>query len=190
MKLNKKGTSLIELIVSIALISVVLIFMFKLLLDVNNEITNNTFAKDNQTIRAEILRTVENDLNTAVLSGMTNTGNTTTRTINFYYKGGLSSTLTLKEKTVTYKTKAGETRSWDLENCTLYTKGINVYMQKDTNIFIMLLDIEIHTNNDLNTAGHNNSLDDIAISYIGNTSDITMNPTTFFNLSCIGSCTY
>lgn len=192
-KLNKKGTSLIELLVSIALISVVLVFMFKLLLDVNNEITNNTFAKDNQINRAEILRTIENDLNTTPLSGMNNSGNLESRVITFYFKGGTSSTLTLTEKKITYRTKNGTTRAWEMKNCTLYTKKINVYMTKTINnpkIFSMILDIEIHTINEENTEGHNNILDDIAISYVGNVDDIpTDKQNALFNLNCIGACT-
>lgn len=189
MKLNNKGTSLIELIVSVALISVVLLFMFKLLLDVNNEITNNTFAKDNQVVRAEVIRTIENDLNANILTGLSNTGTATRRVITFRFNTK-TSTLTLTPTTIQYTSSSGEKRLWELDDCTLYTKGINIYWHKDANIFSMIMDIEIHTNNDLNTAGHNNYLDDIAISYIGNTNDIASGYTNIFTLTCIGDCTY
>ena len=53
--LNKKGVTLAEVIVSIALISVVLVFMVKLLIELNNAETNTTYAKNNQITRAEIL---------------------------------------------------------------------------------------------------------------------------------------
>ena len=46
--LNKKGTSLIEVIISIALISIVLVFMIRLLIDLNNEENNNEYAVNNQ----------------------------------------------------------------------------------------------------------------------------------------------
>ena len=45
--LNKKGTSLIEVIISIALISIVLVFMIRLLIDLNNEENNNEYAVNN-----------------------------------------------------------------------------------------------------------------------------------------------
>ena len=61
--LNKKGTSLAEVIISIALISVVLIFMIRLLIDLNNLETNTTYARDYQINRAVILSTIGNDLN-------------------------------------------------------------------------------------------------------------------------------
>ena len=191
MKLNNKGTSLIELIVSVALISVVLIFMFKLLLDVNNEITNNTFAKDNQVVRAEVIRMIENDLNANILTGISHSGNASRRIITFYF-GTKTSTLTLTPTTIQYTPSTGtsDRRLWELDDCTLYTQGINMYWHKDANIFSMIMDIEIHTSNDLNTAGHNNYLDDIAISYMGNTNDIAAGYTNIFTLTCIGDCTY
>ena len=61
--LNKKGTTLAEVIISIALISVVLVFMIRLLIDLNNMQTNTTYATGNQVNRAEILRMIGNDLN-------------------------------------------------------------------------------------------------------------------------------
>ena len=48
--LNKKGSSLLELIISIALISVVMGFLVKLLVDLNNKDTNSDFAINNQVI--------------------------------------------------------------------------------------------------------------------------------------------
>ena len=60
-KMNNKGSTLLELIISIALISVILVFMVRLLVDLNDSETNNKYAKKNQVIRAEILRTIEND---------------------------------------------------------------------------------------------------------------------------------
>ena len=39
---NKKGTTLMEVIISIALISIVLAFMIKLLVDLNNTESNNS----------------------------------------------------------------------------------------------------------------------------------------------------
>ena len=74
--LNNKGMSLVEVIISIALISVVLVFMIKLLIDVNNTQTNNDYAKDNQTIRTEILRAIHNDLNTKTLRSVDGSSST------------------------------------------------------------------------------------------------------------------
>ena len=58
MKLNKKGFTLIELIVSITLISVIMVFMFSLLSDVTFEKDNEYFASKNQEIRLEMINII------------------------------------------------------------------------------------------------------------------------------------
>ncbi|MBE6155702.1 MAG: hypothetical protein E7164_02990 [Firmicutes bacterium] len=59
MKLNNKGISIIELIVSVALISVIMIFMYQLLSDVNFQKDNDYFASVNQEQRIEIIDKIE-----------------------------------------------------------------------------------------------------------------------------------
>ena len=43
--MNKKGTTLIEVIISIALIAVVLSFMIKMLIELNADDTDSTYAR-------------------------------------------------------------------------------------------------------------------------------------------------
>ncbi|MDE6285174.1 MAG: hypothetical protein K2M17_05455 [Bacilli bacterium] len=178
-KMNNRGTSLVELIISVFLISVVLIFMFRLLVDINDEIVNDTYAKDNQVNRAEILRFVETDLNKEVLVGITSTGSTSSRlVINFTFKNSKSSQLTATGDTFVYTNVAGETKKWTMKNCTIYTKKAMVSVTPDDyrNMFAMNIHIEVHTGNDLNRelqksgskiVASNNNLDDITLSYIG-----------------------
>ena len=67
-KLNNKGNTLIELIISIELMSVVLVSMVRLLVDLNNTNTNSVYAKNNEVVRSEIIRAIETDLNNYKLS--------------------------------------------------------------------------------------------------------------------------
>ena len=65
MKLNKKGITLTEIIISIALISIVLIFLFSLLIlvkDINDESEVNSTYLINKSL---ILKNIENDLRKA-----------------------------------------------------------------------------------------------------------------------------
>lgn len=62
MRLNKKGMTLVELIISVALLSVVLGFLFKIMLDVKYEDDEAGFAIANQVNRAEIIKEIQNDL--------------------------------------------------------------------------------------------------------------------------------
>lgn len=59
MKLNNKGLSIVELIISIALISIVMVFMYRLITDVTFEKDNDYFASLNQDQRVEIIDTVQ-----------------------------------------------------------------------------------------------------------------------------------
>ena len=148
-KLNNKGNTLIELIISIALMSVVLVSMIRLLVDLNNTNTNSVYAKNNEVVRSEIIRAIETDLNNYKL-------------------------ITANNNTIVYKSVDGKVRRWTMKDCEVYTDKANLIFSVDEkkNIFTLQIDIEIHTNNDKNTTGYNNLLDDILISYYGHISDL------------------
>ena len=86
--LNKKGTTLAEVIISIALISVVLVFMIRLLIDLNNMETNTNFASANQMTRAEIIRMIGNDLNDLELTQVIDTSTENNLSITFNFSNG------------------------------------------------------------------------------------------------------
>ena len=48
-----------------------------------------------------------------------------------------------------------------------------MFLNKDANIYTLIINIEIHSFNERNDINTNNTLDDITISYIGNSSDYT-----------------
>ena len=56
---NKKGLTLIELLVTLLLVSIIVVFIYRLILNMNNQTTNPEFAMSNQTVRTEIIRTIE-----------------------------------------------------------------------------------------------------------------------------------
>ena len=62
MKLNNKGISIIELIISISLISVVMLFLYNLLSNVTFEKDDDYFASLNQANRIEIISNIEDTL--------------------------------------------------------------------------------------------------------------------------------
>ena len=57
--LNKKGMTLLEIVISIALISVVMLFLFSLLNDIQYESKHSSYAKDFLVSRATIIKDVE-----------------------------------------------------------------------------------------------------------------------------------
>ena len=65
MKLNNKGITLVEIIISIALISIVLIFLFSLLITVNDMNTNSKVNSSYLVNKALIIKNIEEDLKDA-----------------------------------------------------------------------------------------------------------------------------
>ena len=61
MRLSNKGMSLMELLISIALVGVVLVFIFQLLVDLKDEKETNNFVYDNQLNRIQAIKVVEDD---------------------------------------------------------------------------------------------------------------------------------
>ena len=188
--MNKKGTTLAELIISIALISVVLLFMIKLLIDLNDSETNNTYAKDNQINRAEILRMIGNDLNNKNIVSINDSGSNETKlVINIEFTDRTSSKIEAEEKKIKYTDSDGKNRTWNIEGGTIYTKKANVYYMKDNNdsgknYYSLSIDIEIHTTNEKNKLCNNNTLDDIIINYIGKLDDLD---TPYTDINCLGA---
>lgn len=181
-KMNKKGTSLVELIISLALISVVLIFMVKMLLDINNSINNSNFAKNNQITRAEIIRLIENDIKDKRIEKITDESTSSVLTIKIKFKDISNPSIIMATKSavdnpsvLTYTDSAGSTRKWTFaEGANIYIDLVRTYYSPSSlDIYTMNLAIEVHTINDFNTVGKNNNMDDIVISYVGKKSDLT-----------------
>ena len=72
---NKKGITLVEIIISVGLISVVMLFLFNLLLDMEYEDRHSSYLKENQVNRATIIKTVQEDLMANSLENVTTTNN-------------------------------------------------------------------------------------------------------------------
>lgn len=189
-KLNKKGNTLIELIISIALMSIVLVFLMHLLIDLNNTNTNNKFAKNNQINRTEIIKFIEQDLNKNTLTKIEDNSTSDTLIIKFLFKDNKESTITATNNTFTYENSENNKRLWTMKDATINTKKATVLYREGsyedngfTNnvIYTLQIDIEIYTKNDLNKEKNNNLVDDILLSYYGKTSDFTS-----LTKSCLG----
>lgn len=175
MKLNNKGTTLIELIVSIALLSIIMIFMFKLLADLNNDYTNLFFARDNQIIRTEIIKTIQEDLNKNIITNIESNLSTVNKIITFSYQNDLTGELVITPNTLSYKDSSNNTNAWTMKNCKLNLESASlnfITKTEDNDFYAFILTIAIHTNNDKNNVNHNNIVDDIVLSYYGNLIDL------------------
>ena len=87
---NNQGFTLVELLVSIVLISGILFFLVNLIDSLINEPNNNGFANKNQLNRIELIRLIENDLNDYTLINLEDNSNNDNLIITFYFKDGMS----------------------------------------------------------------------------------------------------
>lgn len=187
-KMNKRGSTLLELVISIALISIILIFLMRLLVDLNNTETNNVYAKDNQINRAEIIRAIENDLNYNIITNIDSKGSNKYNTlqINFTFSNNKTAKIYCNRDELMYKNSNDQIRWWKMKDARIYTDKANVSYSDDKinevnkRIYTLQIDIEVHTTNDKNKFGNNNLLDDILISYIGKSQDFNK------NITCLG----
>lgn len=114
--LNKKGMTLLEIVISIALISVVMLFLFSLLNDIQYESKHTSYAKDFLVSRATIIKDVEEDiLNNNITNVMPVNVDANKTTLNFFVGSDPSNmNLEVESKKITYKNAAGEKESFSL----------------------------------------------------------------------------
>lgn len=162
-KLNNKGTTIIELIISVALLSVVLIFMYQLLNNVKFEKNNEEFASKNQEQRIEIIDYIED-----TLEGV----NTFTTFRKFKQR-----VYTASNNKINVKDVSETVKSWVLDSN--YSMGGSFTIKKciqlyddasdETNdIYLCEATLEIYTENSNNNEVNNNILDDITFSFYNN----------------------
>ena len=191
MKLNNKGVTIIELLVSVALLSVVLMFLYNLLSSVTFEKDNDFIANSNQANRIDIINTIESDLikdssisidesqtteNRLVLKGTETYKITITENVLSYYVGRtIQNSWKIKGATLgninCNKTKGGTNTSNDVTECSDNPKNNPSSCHKLTSsqmdsIKITECTIPVYTKNVNNTKDNNNTLDDIIFSFI------------------------
>ena len=68
--LMKKGFSLVEIIISVGLIAIVMLFLFQILTDLQYEESASNYASSNQLNRANVIQKVEEDFNTRFIKSV------------------------------------------------------------------------------------------------------------------------
>lgn len=112
--MKKKGMTLVEVIISVGLISVVMIFLFNLLLDIQYQSNHSSYLKENQRNRALIIKRVEEDLMNNPLTSVSLQKNSNYAIIYFNYASGISS-LTVYRDRITYRNIDSLEETWMLE---------------------------------------------------------------------------
>lgn len=186
MKLNKKGLTLVELIISVVLIVIVMFFMYRLLNDVNAEKNDNSYAQENTINRGEIIKEIEDDLVGQVITdvAVTNASNTLNLKLTL---GSKNATIVVTKDLFKYTNPNGELRQWTMQNCTLNTDHVGVKYTETNGIYSFLLSIAIYTDNDNNRICdkcQNNVVDDIVISHMATGSISSLKGKTCLGQKC------
>ena len=169
---------MVELMVSIALIAIVMVFLVKMLVDVKYDVTNELYDTEDQVTRAEIIKTIENDLKDQSISNVTGTGNNSQLTITFTGAGFTQNpTIEVTRRGLTYRKLDGTYKKW-----TLKTKNESTYFQVKSipyrkmvnNIHDYMITIDIPIIVDERKVGEFDSrMDNIILTFYGQNSTIT-----------------
>lgn len=188
MKLNNKGITLVELIISISLISIVIMFLFRLLVDIRYSENSTDFNRANQQTRAIILKTIQEDFLERKLIGLVDRSqNEGEFVVEFSYKDNTKGRLVVYADSITYINNIG-TEKWNLEkendntklgiHCINYSTSLPLNIEG--NFFFMKLSIPVIVN-----AKRKNYLDDLEFFYLGEKKDL-IDTNAFPNVSHLG----
>lgn len=184
-KNNKKGITVVELIVTIALISVIMLFIFSLLSNITFESDNEYIAIVDRTTRGDMIRTINDTINSYNEEKDTPDEKiqdfeleANNKKVNIKDKNNVIYSVTIESdnKTATFKNEAsGEViQKWEMKTGTF--DSISCKKAEGDDRIILLLttcNIKVFTNNinnkeltiNGNKIDNNNVLDDITFTY-------------------------
>ncbi len=124
-----KGITLVEIMVSIALISVIVLFIFSILIDLKREYNGIEKRGNDSLTRATAIRIVENDIIEKKLKKITYDQNNYTFTL--YFNDDSSNKLEIGDKYIAYGNEFKEVWNFengefDRDNIELYSQGSNI----------------------------------------------------------------
>ncbi len=172
-RLNNKGLTLIELIVSVALMSVVMLFLYRLLSNVTYDKDNEYFASQNQEQRIEIIDYIETIIRKADISSDPTFSQSTDHATIQFKQASISKTysILIYANYIQIKDSTSILRTWDIETGVYsYTnasciKAATISGSGDI-YHPWLCTIPVYTINDDNNANNNNTIDDITLAFL------------------------
>lgn len=178
--MNKKGFTMTELIVSIAIIAVVMIFLVNLLIDIRYDKKNELYDTKNQINRAEIIKTIQNDLDGKVITDIKDTGSSSNNlVVNIITNDNSPHTIKADSNHISY-TSGLKTTKWSLEknNDETYIKTSDVELKVikcnktdnskltcDTNDKIIIINIPIIVDKSKLRESNDSQMDNIILTF-------------------------
>lgn len=156
--MNKKGITLIEVLISISLVAIVSLLLIKVIFSLNNINNNANYASEDEISRAQIIKIIEQDFLNLKLKDITITKKENSAIIVFKYENE-SKELIVENNSITYNL---ERHSLNTKNATY---SLNIDYRKtpiDEHYYLINLTIPVLINEE-NTS----NIDDLNLTYIG-----------------------
>ena len=174
--MNKKGFTMTELIVSIAIIAVVMIFLVNLLVDIRYDKKNELYDTKNQINRAEIIKTIQNDLDGKVITDVTDMGSSSKElVVNIKTNDNNTHTIQADNNHISYISSSGKKTKWSLEknNDETYIKTSDVELKVikcpnltcDSNDKIIIINIPIIIDKSKLRENNDSQMDNIILTF-------------------------
>ncbi len=170
--MKNRGITLIELIISMALISIIIIFLFQLLVDAKYSDNKIDYARDDQQNRALIIKRVQDDfLDYGGLVALREPTIPPSDRLEIYlgFKNG-SGKLLIKDDSLSYTNAKGKTETWKLKtkNAKYNINCVNFYLDGfssdsvSPDFYSVLFSIPVEVKDD-----SQNKIDDLEFFYLG-----------------------
>lgn len=173
-KLDNKGLTLVELLISIVLIGIVLTFLVKLLSDLRNEMDNNDYAYGNQVNKSDALYTIQKDLNQNEFSQVIKVNDGIIRFIFDNNEVDNSGTLKISQinnkNYIQYIDSNGKKYKWEMKGVTMASCASvkkSISLVNGTTKYYFIINLPLYTNSPINNSELNNPVDDFELSYSG-----------------------
>lgn len=164
MLMNKKGVTILELLISITMISVVILLLINVMFSLNKINNDDTYASNDEINRTEIIKNIESDFLNLKLNGLNIVENTNNTFIIFNYENE-SKKLLIEKNKITYN---NESHTLNSENATYSLCLEYSYLELENNYYLITLTIPVLIDGENTT---NN--DDLVLTYLGLRNDLT-----------------
>lgn len=155
--MNKRGVTILELLISISLISIVILLLIKVMFSLDKINNDDTYASSDEIGRTEIIKNIESDFLKLKLKGIEIKKESNT-IISFIYENETKD-LKIEKNKITYD---NETKSLESKNATYDLCPKYEYVEIDNDYYLIKINISVLINNENTTES-----DDIVLTYLG-----------------------
>ena len=202
--MKKKGFTMVELMISIAIIAVVMVFLVRLLIDVKYDSTNELYNTANQINRAEIIKTIQEDLNGKRVIGIDDILSTK-KVLNIELEVENAGTATInvdEDNYLSYTATDGKKTKWKLEannketyiqkvdvpytvikTATIVDQDGNSTPAGDTSDYAIIIDIPVIIDNSKLRTTNDSKMDNIILTFYGYGTNDNISSKDFLNPS-------